>query len=236
MAEQPTQVEAAEASEALQILEDDEATVRATDLYNLSSRIVIVTADVDDYWHRRRLVDDPAHNPRARAPEHVELVNNLSAMDHRTHDAKSNLTAVTDWDKLATHVQHVAAPLQRCCFQCGMLNHPTPGDTIKVTNVMRKRDCRAYRVFRYYIRQLVGDERERLESCADAGDEAELKAEAERNVFLCEPTRQGDAGARCMRARTASGRAGSARRRRQALLCAVLRGRARPLRRPHGQR
>ena len=155
--------------------------MRGTDLYNQSSRIVIVTADVDDYWHRRRLVDDPAHNPRGRAPEHVELVNNLSEMDHGQHSDASHLKTdecKIDWAKLTTHVQHVAAPLQRCCFQCGMLNHPAPGDTITVTNVKRKRDCRAYRVFCYYIGKLVRDERERLRSGHEDADDIELRAEA----------------------------------------------------------
>ena len=174
-----------------------DTTVAHADLFNKTARIVIVTADVQDYWERwcarartcacialphlgsrrlaparlatpratsrpgasslefprtivprRRQVKDPAHNPRARAPEHVGLVNNLSATDHTQHANETHLGTVTEWDKLTTHLQHAAAPLTRCCFQCGMLNYPTPGDTIRVTNVARKEDCRAFRVFR----------------------------------------------------------------------------------------
>jgi hypothetical protein len=40
------------------------------------------------------------------------------------------------------------------CFQCGMVNHRSNTHVITVRNVTRQRDCRAYRVFRYYIRRL----------------------------------------------------------------------------------
>ena len=134
---------------------------------------------------------DPAHNPRARAPEHVQLVQSLGGADHTQHKHGTHLGTVTDWDKLSVHLEHVAAPLTRCCFQCGMLNYPTPGDTIRVTNVGSRQECRAYRVFRYYIRELVKGERGRLRACssdADATSEAARKVEAYNNVFLCEPT------------------------------------------------
>ena len=138
----------------------------------------------------RRQVKDPAHNPRARAPEHVQLVQSLGGTDHTQHAGETHLGTITDWDKLSVHLEHVAAPLTRCCFQCGMLNYPTPGDTIRVTNVGSRQECRAYRVFRYYIRELVKGERRRLRACSDAEatSEADRKAEAYRNVFLCKPT------------------------------------------------
>ena len=141
----------------------------------------------------RRHVKDPAHNPRARAPEHVELVNNFTNADHTQHAKETLLpTEQATWNKLGTHVQQVAAPLTRCCFQCGMLYYPTGGDTICVANVQRKSDCRAYRVFRYYIKKLIGYEYDRLESHA-FDDDAARQAEAASNVFLCErcPARGG---------------------------------------------
>ena len=38
--------------EIAQILEDDEETVAGADLYNCMARVVIVTAEVDNYWDR----------------------------------------------------------------------------------------------------------------------------------------------------------------------------------------
>lgn len=74
-----------------------------------------------------------------------------------------------------------------------MLNYASPGDTIRVTNVTRKEDCRAFRVFRYYIRNLVSDEQDRLRSSCVHATERELRSEAYRNVFLCEETTSRDA-------------------------------------------
>ena len=101
------------------------------------------------------------------------------------HADETHLNTDIEWHKLSTHLQHAAAPLTRCCFQCGMLNYATPGDKICVTNVTRKADCRAYRVFRYYIRKLVSGEQDRLRSSCVHATERELRSEAYRNVFLC---------------------------------------------------
>ena len=38
-----------------------------------------------------------------------------------------------------------------------MLNYPKEGDVILVQNISVKSDCRAYRVFKYYIRKLIRD-------------------------------------------------------------------------------
>ena len=154
-----------------------------------------MTLGVDRAMPRRRQVHDPNHNPRSRAPEHVQIVNNLTAADHSQHARETHLSTMQpkDWDHLASHMQHCAAPLTRCCFQCGMLNHPAPGDTIAVTNVRRKRDCRAYRVFRHYIRNLSSHEEERLHACTPHAAAAEITSAAKASVFLCEPTANGDA-------------------------------------------
>ena len=58
--------------------------------------------------------------------------------------------------------------------------HGAPGDTIRVANIESKDDCRAYRVFQYYIDELIEGDHARMPADTDA-------AEAERNVFLCEP-------------------------------------------------
>ena len=64
--------------------------------------------------------------------------------------------------------------------QCGMVNHPQPGDTIRVSNVTSKYDCRAYRVFRYFIKRAIRKMRGRMPENAD-------RADADKEVFLCEP-------------------------------------------------
>ena len=71
-----------------------------------------------------------------------------------------------------------------------MLNYPRPGDTIRVCNVQRKRDCRAYRVFRYYINELVCDE---YATMANDENVAEIvrQVEALDSVFLCKEDSQG---------------------------------------------
>ena len=87
---------------------------------------------------------------RPRAPEHLGMLNNLASQRAKpgagTHLPRHRKT----WRKLATHAQHVAASPTHCCFQCGMLNYPKEGDEIVVSNITNRRDCRAYRVFRYY--------------------------------------------------------------------------------------
>ena len=81
----------------------------------------------------RRQVKDPAHNPRARAPEHLQLVNNLISSNHSEHADETHLPVDTPtWNKLATHMREIAVTPCRVCFQCGMENHPQPGDTIRV--------------------------------------------------------------------------------------------------------
>ena len=50
-----------------------------------------------------------------------------------------------------------------------MLNYPSSGDIIAVQGVRKKEDCRAYRVFEYYIETLIAD----LEGEGLTRDEAE---------------------------------------------------------------
>ena len=129
----------------------------------------------------RRQVKDPAHNPRARAPEHLQLVNNLISSNHSEHADETHLPVDTPtWNKLATHMREIAVTPCRVCFQCGMVNHPQPGDTIRVSNVTSKYDCRAYRVFRYFIKRAIRKMRGRMPENAD-------RADADKEVFLCEP-------------------------------------------------
>jgi hypothetical protein len=64
-----------------------------------------------------------------------------------------------------------------------MLSYPTAGDTICVSNVNGKHSCRAYRVFKYYIKRLVADECARLPQDVPEDDRS---ATAWDSVFLCE--------------------------------------------------
>ena len=131
----------------------------------------------------RRQVKDPAHNPRARAPEHLQLVNNLISSNHSEHADETHLPVDTPtWNKLATHMREIAVTPCRVCFQCGMVNHPQPGDTIRVSNVTSKYDCRAYRVFRYFIKRAIRKMRGRMPENAD-------RADADKEVFKAKPNR-----------------------------------------------
>ena len=131
-------------------------TVAAADLYNQQHRILITTANVGDYWEQHRRERQTVHNARPRAREHITMANNLAGEDHDAHAPETHLpTESAAWSKLKTHTQHITAPLTHVCFQCGMVNYPHAADTIVAANVTRKRDCRAYRVFYYYIRKLV---------------------------------------------------------------------------------
>ena len=64
-----------------------------------------------------------------------------------------------------------------------MLNYPKDGDTIVVSNISCKSDCRAYRVFKYYIKQRARDLLERLH----ARDSNSTAQEALSRIFLCDP-------------------------------------------------
>ena len=130
---------------------DPAATVEEVDLFNNLGRVVISTlGGPESYRKARSRVDEGAHNPTPRAPEHLGMLNNLASQRAKpgagTHLPRHRKT----WRKLATHAQHVAASPTHCCFQCGMLNYPKEGDEIVVSNITNRRDCRAYRVFRYY--------------------------------------------------------------------------------------
>ena len=77
-------------------------------------------------------MQDVLHNPQKRAPEHVQLVKNLTSCEynHSTHADETHLPKDSEvWEKLESHIDGVAQPLKRVCFQCGMRNYPQPGDT-----------------------------------------------------------------------------------------------------------
>ena len=172
---------------------DPTSTVEAADLFNLFAasgqesgcRVIISNLDPGNYWHERKRVDAPAHNPTPRAPEHLALLNQLASEKASKHHRQTHLPRYSkDWRKLQVHAQHIAAPPVRCCFQCGMLNYPKDGDEILVQNISTKHDCRAYRVFRYYIQKLISDRGGRHP------DET-TRENAKNEVFLCEPEPNG---------------------------------------------
>lgn len=66
-------------------------------------------------------------------------------------------------------MQYFSLPNQNPHARCGMLNYPSSGDIIAVQGVRKKEDCRAYRVFEYYIETLIAD----LEGEGLTRDEAE---------------------------------------------------------------
>ena len=56
-------------------------------------------------------MQDTLHNPRKRAPEHVQLINNLISCDHSTHAKETHLPRdVKAWETLGSHIDAVAQP------------------------------------------------------------------------------------------------------------------------------
>jgi hypothetical protein len=165
---------------------DSEATTEEIDLFNNQGRILIMNIP-NGMWEERGRVNLHAHNPNPQAPEHLSMVNNLTndnAKKKIVHDG-TNLTCITqpEWKKLRSRVIMLAEPMTHCCFQCGMLNHPEKNDTIIVDDIQGRHDCRAYRVFRYYIRKLTDDRCNRLPGEATRAERRAVRS----SIFLCEP-------------------------------------------------
>ena len=159
------------------------------DLFNNLQNIVITNAG-KDVWQQIGKVNLNAHNPNPGAPEHLAMVNNLlgdNADKKPVHEA-SNLENISQpqWRGLRNHVLTLSHPMTRCCFQCGMMNHPAAKgteDIIIVDDIHELGHCRAYRVFKYYIKKLVSDRCERLGPDAS---ESEIRS-ISKGIFLCEP-------------------------------------------------
>jgi len=175
---------------------DPHSTVEAVDLYNQKRRLIVTNVrnlnsgdrDVRNYWAERRRNAEHVHNARPRAVEHLTMLNNLTAQAHN-HGVDTHLpNEASVWAKLSRYATSIAEPMTCVCFQCGMVNHRSNTHVITVRNVTRPRDCRAYRVFRYYIRRLQRKERERI------GDDVDGN-EVNSSVFLCNPCDDGVIGA-----------------------------------------
>jgi hypothetical protein len=89
---------------------------------------------------------DGMGNTRPLAPDHNPMLNDLcnEPVDH----APSTFlpTSVHAYRKLGAHLAAVELQPIRCCFNCGMLNYPTRGDTI-VVKAQAHADLRAWRVY-----------------------------------------------------------------------------------------
>ena len=168
---------------------DEASSVEDVDLFNNLHNVVITNAD-QDVWQQIGKVNLNAHNPNPGAPEHLDMVNNLLGDNANRNGMEdgSNLSSISQpqWRRLREHVLTLSHPMTRCCFQCGMMNLPAikgSTDIITVEDIHEKKHCRAYRVFKYYIKKLVKDRCERLGP--DASDEE--KKTISENIFLCEP-------------------------------------------------
>ena len=64
---------------------------------------------------------------------HLAMVNNLIGDNSlkKPMQKGSNLEKISQpqWKNLRKHILALSYPMTRCCFQCGMLNHPRKGDT-----------------------------------------------------------------------------------------------------------
>ena len=111
------------------IILDDCSSAEEVDLFNNMQNIVITNTE-RGVWQQIGKVNLNAHSPNPGAPEHLAMVNNLlgdNAKNKHIHDA-SNLGKISQaqWRGLREHVLTLSHPMTRCCFQCGMLNHPVP--------------------------------------------------------------------------------------------------------------
>jgi hypothetical protein len=160
-------------------------TVEGADLFNKQDRLAIVCGGMPSYSAMRRANNESLHNERPKAPAHIGMVNNLTGASHRPKPTV-NLVKQQQIQQVATHLANIAhEPLARCCFQCGMLNYPSEkqADIITVDNVHRRQDCRAYRVFKHYIKARASRIRRKLR----VEDPTATMEDSMSHVFLCEP-------------------------------------------------
>ena len=99
----------------------------------------------------------------------IKMVN---ALLHQRTDAHADThlpDALSQQHKkqLKKHFETIAKVASCVCFQCGWLMYAKSANKILVENITDKEECRAYRVFEHYIRQL------------------ESEAQAGTTVFLC---------------------------------------------------
>jgi hypothetical protein len=89
---------------------------------------------------------DGMGNTRPLAPDHNPMLNDLC--NEPVNHAPSTFlpTSVHAYRKLGAHLAAVELQPIRCCFNCGMLNYPTRGDTI-VVKAQAHADLRAWRVY-----------------------------------------------------------------------------------------
>ena len=159
-------------------------TVEATDLFNRMPEIFIVTVpqggnsggSLNLGQALNHASQGAANRNTGLAPAHLQMANSLigeNGNPNANTDPATN-RGVVDWKKLGGHLE-VINEYPRCvCFNCGMTMYPSKAKDIVCARIKRKEDCRAYRVFVYYIRALV----DRLHVNLD-------------DVFKCEPTGPG---------------------------------------------
>ena len=170
-------------SESLTLIPPSQ-TVEGADLFNKQDRLAIVCG-MPSYGAMRRANNESLHNERPRAPAQIGMVNNLTGASHRPKPTV-NLVKQQKMKQVAAHLANIAhEPLARCCFQCGMLNYPSDkqADIITVDNVHRRQDCRAYRVFKQYIKARAA----RIKRKLTVDDPHATMQDSMSHVFLCEP-------------------------------------------------
>lgn len=168
------------------------ATAERADLFNLGASsqteganalIVVVTSPHvaplgagDTLQHQLYQVRVGAGNARPLAPPHLDMANALCASSCDHPPSVHLPVAPAAYRKLSGHLTRVRQLPIRCCFNCGMMNYPAPGDRISVLAAGRD-DLRAWRVFAPLLNNFVQAEHHTLDE-----------------VFLCEPVEPDDAG------------------------------------------
>ena len=180
---------AASCADAVHLPRD--ATAASSNIAHRASRLLVTTcATHDELASNLADASISAYNPRPNAPEHNLMVNAL--LDSASHPEGSVLEEMGEeqWTSIRRTLRDYNEAPVRICFQCGTCCYPSEASTIHAKNVGAIDDCRAYRVFKYFIDALAsklsgeaapagGDLLERYYSNQGPGSSAFL--------FHCEP-------------------------------------------------
>ena len=90
------------------------------------------------------------------------MVFELQARPLRGPSDQCDLTGV-DWKRPGAHLEKISEYPRCVCFNCGMTMYPSKAKETICALVQKREDCRAYRVFEYYIKSLVENTQQQRE-------------------------------------------------------------------------
>ena len=172
---------------------EPDMTAAEFDIYSKYARLIVTTfapsdgsRDGYDLWGNRNDAATAAYNARPNAPPHIEMVNNLLPVltDELTSNANILNESENPRKQLKKFLKAICVKPHCICFQCGYMQYPASVKKIVVDGLKERTDCRAYRVFKFYIDELEAAE---LAQAVNPNIDAANKSE----VFLFKPTETG---------------------------------------------